>query len=239
VTALAIRDLTVPGRLTGVSFALEPGTLTVVVGPNGSGKSTLLEAGAGLLPARGQIEWEGQPLRRIGVLERGRRLAWVPQEADFRFAFSVREVVAQGRYTWGSDGEVVEAALAAFDLGELSGRPATLLSGGERQRVMLARAFATTAKTQLWDEPISQLDIRHALEVLALARRMADAGHALLLSLHDLRMARRFDRALLLHRGRLVADGPPEEVLTPAAIFRVFGVRARPHVSLELELPDD
>jgi len=239
VTALALRELTVPGRLNRVSFGLRPGTLTVVVGPNGTGKSTLLQAAAGLLPASGEIEWEGQPLRRIDVVERARRLAWVPQEAHFQFAFSVREVVAQGRYIWGDDEDGVDDALAAFDLKALSGRPVTRLSGGERQRVTLARAFATRARMQLWDEPISQLDVRHALEVLALARRMADAGDALLLSLHDLRLARCFDRALLLQGGRLVGDGRPEEVLTPAAILHVFGVRARTGVSLDLELPHD
>jgi len=239
MTVLEVRELTVPGRLNEVSFALRPGTLTVAVGPNGTGKSTLLQAAAGLLPASGEIEWEGRPLPRIDVLDRARRLAWVPQEAHFHFSFSVREVVAQGRYMWGDDDNGVDDALAAFDLRELSARPVTRLSGGERHRVTLARALATGARLQLWDEPIAQLDARHALEVLALARRLADGGAALLVTLHDLRMARYFDRVLLLQRGRLVGDGRPDEVLTPAAILEVFGVRARPAVTLDLELPDD
>jgi len=239
MNALTVRELTVPGRLPEVSFALRAGTLTVVVGPNGTGKSTLLQAAAGLLPASGEIEWEGRPLPRIDVLDRARRLAWVPQEAHFQFAFSVRDVVAQGRYMWGDDENGVDDALAAFDLRELEGRPVTRLSGGERHRVTLARALATGARLQLWDEPIAQLDVRHALEVLALARRLANGGAALLLSLHDLRMAHCFDRALVLQRGRLVGDGRPEEVLTPAAILDVFGVCARPGVSLDLELPRD
>ena len=237
--AVTVRDLTVPGRLTGVSFSLGAGTLTWVVGPNGAGKSTLLQAIAGLLPASGEIEWEGRPLPGIDVLDRARRLAWVPQEAQFQFAFTVRDVVAQGRYMWGDDETGVEDALAAFDLRELAERPVTRLSGGERHRVILARALATGARLQLWDEPIAQLDVRHALEVLALARCLANRGATLLLSLHDLRMAHCFDGALLLRRGRLVGDGRPEEVLTPAAILDVFGVRARPGVSLDLELPRD
>ena len=239
MTVLEVRELTVPGRLSEVSFALRPGTLTVAVGPNGAGKSTLLQAAAGLLPASGEIEWEGRPLPRIDVLDRARRLAWVPQEAQFHFSYSVREVVAQGRYMWGDDENGVDDALAAFDLCELSARPVTRLSGGERHRVTLARALATGARLQLWDEPIAQLDARHALEVLALARRLADGGAALLVTLHDLRMARYFDRVLLLQRGRLVGDGRPDEVLTPAAILEVFGVRARLAVALDLELPHE
>jgi len=159
-------------------------------------------------------------------------------QTSFQFAFSVREVVAQGRYMWADDDRGVDDALAAFDLRDLADRPVTRLSGGERQRVGLARAVATGAGLQLWDEPVAQLDVRHALEVLALARRLANGGAALLVSLHDLRMAHSFDRVLLLQRGRLVADGRPEEVLTPAAILEVFGVRARSDVSLQLELPD-
>jgi len=239
MTVLEVRELTVPGRLNEVSFALRPGTLTVAVGPNGTGKSTLLQAAAGLLPASGEIEWEGRPLPRIDILDRARRLAWVPQEAQFHFSYSVREVVAQGRYMWGDDENGVDDALAAFDLRELSARPVTRLSGGERHRVTLARALATGARLQLWDEPIAQLDARHALEVLALARRLADGGAALLVTLHDLRMARYFDRVLLLQRGCLVGDGRPDEVLTPAAILEVFGVRARAGATLDLELPHD
>ena len=239
MSALTVRGLTVSGRLNGVSFALLPGTLAALVGPNGSGKSTLLQAAAGLLPADGDVEFEGRALPRISVIDRARRLAWVPQEASFQFAFSVREVVAQGRYMWADDGSGVDDALTAFDLRDLADRPVTRLSGGERQRVSLARAVATGARLQLWDEPVAQLDVRHALEVMALARRFANGGAALLVSLHDLRMTHSFDRVLLLQRGRLVADGRPEEVLTPAAILEVFGVRALSDVSLRLELPDE
>jgi len=239
MSALTVRALTVPCRLNGVSFALRPGTLAAVVGPNGSGKSTLLQAAAGLLPAGGDVELEGRALPRIAIIDRARRLAWVPQEASFQFAFSVREVVAQGRYMWADDGSGVDDALTAFDLQNLADRPVTRLSGGERHRVSLARAVATGARLQLWDEPVAQLDVRHALEVLSLARRLATGGAALLIGLHDLRMAHSFDRVLLLQRGRLVADGRPEQVLSPAAILEVFGVRARFGGSLHLELPDD
>jgi len=235
--ALLASDLTVPGRLEAVSLDLGPGELVALVGPNGAGKSTLVQALAGLLPAQGTIQWDGQPLARIAMTERGRRLAWVAQEAHFEFAFPVREVVAQGRYAWGDDLSGVAEALAELDLTHLAERPVTRLSGGERHRVGLARALATDAPIQLWDEPVAQLDVRHALEVMRLARRLADGGGTLVVSLHDLRAAYRFDRVLVLDHGRLVGNGRPHDVLTAPLIREVFRVEATFVESLVPELP--
>jgi iron complex transport system ATP-binding protein len=237
IPALHAADLSVPGRLKAVSLDLGPGELVAMVGPNGAGKSTLIQALAGLLAADGIIEWNGQPLSRILMMERGRRLAWVSQETHFEFAFPVREVVAQGRYAWGEDLTGVAEAMAELDLAHLAERPVTRLSGGERHRVDLARALATQAPTQLWDEPVAQLDVRHALEVLRLARRLADAGGTVVVSLHDLRAAYRFDRVLVLDRGRLVGNGNPHEVLTASLIREVFRVEATFVESLVPELP--
>ena len=164
--ALRAEGLSVPGRLEPATLSLQPGTLAALVGPNGAGKSTLLSALSGLLPAQGRAFLGADALESLSPPERARRLAWVGQEARFDFAFTVREVVAQGRFAWGDDGRGVEEALTAFDLGALASRPVTQLSGGERHRVTLARALATAAKVQLWDEPVAQLDVRHALEVL-------------------------------------------------------------------------
>jgi iron complex transport system ATP-binding protein len=229
--------LTLGSRLQDVSLSLEAGLMVAVVGPNGAGKSTLLQVLAGLLHAEGRIQWNGRELSRIPFLERGRTLAWVGQESHAEFAFPVREVVAQGRHAWGDDGRGVADALAALDITHLAGRPITQLSGGERSRVFLARALATGAPLQLWDEPAASLDVRHALEVLRLAKGLALAGGTLLVSLHDLRTALCFDRVLVLDRGALVGFGPPEEVLTPDLIRAVFRVQARKAPSMVLELP--
>ena len=237
--ALHAADLSVPGRLEGVSLDLGPGELVAVVGPNGAGKSTLIQALAGLLPAQGTIQWNGQSLSRILMADRGRRLAWVGQEAHFEFAFPVREVVAQGRYAWQDDPSGVAEALAELDLTHLADRPATRLSGGERHRVGLARALATRAPIQLWDEPVAQLDVRHALEVMRLARRLANEGGTVLVSLHDLRAAYRFDRVLVLDKGCLVGNGRPHDVLTAPLIRTVFRVEATFVESLVPELPPD
>jgi iron complex transport system ATP-binding protein len=236
--ALHATNLSVPGRLAAVSLELGPGELVALVGPNGAGKSTLIQALAGLLPAEGTVMWNGQSLSHILFSERGRLLAWVGQEAHFEFAFPVRAVVAQGRYAWGDDPAGVAEALAELDLTHLAERPVTRLSGGERHRVGLARALATRAPIQLWDEPVAQLDVRHALEVMRLARRLADDGGTVVVSLHDLRAAYRFDRVLVLDRGSLVGNGQPHDVLTAGLIRQVFRVEATFVESLVPELPE-
>lgn len=235
---LRAEGLCLGARLADVALDLRAGEAVAVLGPNGAGKSTLLSALAGLRELdAGRIQWEGQELSHIPFLERGRTLAWLGQESPADFAFPVREVVAQGRHAWGDDGRGVEAAMAALDITHLAARPITELSGGERRRVFLARALATGAPVQLWDEPASALDVRHALEVYRLAASLASEGHALMVSLHDLRAAYRFPRVLVLDRGRLVGDGPPHAVLTAALLREVFRVEATFVESLVPELP--
>jgi iron complex transport system ATP-binding protein len=212
--------------------------MVAVVGPNGAGKSTLLQVLAGLLTGTGTIRWNGRELSRIPFLERGRTLAWLGQESHAEFAFPVREVVAQGRHAWGDDGQEVEAALDALDIRHLASRPITQLSGGERRRVFLARALATGAPLQLWDEPTASLDVRHGLEVLKRAGELVRKGSTLVVSLHDLRTAFCFHRVLVLDHGRLVGFGPPGDVLTPELIQAVFKVKAQQGQGLMLSLPD-
>ena len=158
------------------------------------------------------------------------------QESHAEFAFPVRDVVAQGRHAWGDDDHGVDEAMETLDIQDIAKRPITELSGGERRRVFLARALATKAPLQLWDEPTSNLDVRHSLEVMALAQRLTAAGGTMLVTLHDLRQAFRFDRVAVLDHGRLVGYGKPHEVLTRELIQRVFRVEATFVESLVLEL---
>jgi iron complex transport system ATP-binding protein len=234
---LEARGLAVEGRLGPLDLALPAGCLAAVVGPNGAGKSTLLQGLAGLLPTRGEVCWQGEALGGLAMLDRGRRCTWVAQESHFEFDFPVAEVVAMGRYAHGDDDRGVDEALAALDLVHLAKRPVTQLSGGERARVQLARSLATEAPILLWDEPLAQLDVRHQLEVLMLAKGLAQAGRTVLMSVHDLRVAHCMDAVLVLKEGRLQGFGAPETVLTPELILAVFGVRAREDRSLVLELP--
>ena len=238
VPLLSLKNVTVPHRIEAVDWLVEPGQLVGLIGPNGSGKSTLIQVAAGVLPASGKVIWQERALRKISVMERGRMVAWVPQDGRFEFGFSVRSVVGQGRYAHGDDGIGVEEALARLELTELAERPVNQLSGGERQRVLLARALATGAPLQLWDEPLAPLDPRHALEVLQLARELAQRKNsAHVFSLHDLSVAHELDAVVVMEKGRLRAVGKPKEVLTPELLLDVFGVRAQTTERLTLKLP--
>jgi iron complex transport system ATP-binding protein len=236
--ALSLENVSVAGRLSPLSLEVAAGQLVGLVGPNGSGKSTLLSVAAGLLPggAGGVVRWGGGELSGIAPMERGRRAAWVPQEARFEFGFSVRSVVAQGRYAHGDDEDGVDEALARFDLAGIAERPVNQLSGGERHRVLIARAWATRAPLQLWDEPLAALDPRHGLETLVAARQLARGGRALVFSLHDLRVAHCLDLVVVMHAGRLRAVGKPADVLTPELLREVFGVTSRVEPGLTLFL---
>ena len=225
--ALELRAVSVPGRLSGVSLGVPAGAVVGLLGPNGSGKSTLLQVAAGLLPSTGGVLWDGRPAGALPLIERGRHTAWVPQEAHLEFAFTVREVVAQGRFAHGDDGAGVDDALDRLDLRALADRAVDRLSGGERHRVILARALATGARLHLWDEPLAALDVRHALELARTATVLARDGATVLLSLHDLRLAHCMDLVVVLDRGRLEAHGPPDAVLDAALLRRVFGVERR------------
>jgi iron complex transport system ATP-binding protein len=235
---LKAQGLALEGRLNDVSLEAGAGECVAVLGPNGSGKSSLLRALAGLLATSGKVFWMGRELKDIPYIERGRALAWLGQDSRADFAFRVEDVVAQGRFAHGDDGRHVAESMAAVDISHIAHRRITELSGGELRRVFLARALATRAPMQLWDEPASSLDVRHALEVYALAQSLAQRGSCVLISLHDIRAAYGFGRVAVLDQGKLVVEGPPHEVLTAPLIRKVFRVEAQFLESLVPTLPD-
>jgi iron complex transport system ATP-binding protein len=228
--------LSIAGRwlVRGAGVRVEPGRLVALVGPNGSGKSTLLRLLAGVwAPTEGTAMLDGAPLARVPRRALARAVALVPQDTHIAFAFTVREIVAMGRHAHlgrfererPADHEAIAQAMARADVTAIADRDATALSGGERQRVLIARSLATEARHLLLDEPTASLDVAHALDVLALCRRLADDGHAVAVALHDLNLARRFATdAVLLRAGAVVASGPIDRVLTPAAVGDVFEV---------------
>ena len=219
-----------------VSFALSGKSFVALVGPNGAGKTTLLRALVGLLAARGAIRIGDENVAQLGLRERARRFAYLPQGHVVHWPLPARDVVALGRFPYGAtdpsrlsrgDEEAVARAMRATGTEPFADRPVTELSGGERARVALARVLAVEAPVILADEPIASLDPRYALDVMLLLRAAADAGTLVLVVTHDLGLAARFaDRVIVLHGGRIAADASPEEALSQAILAEVFRVRA-------------
>jgi iron complex transport system ATP-binding protein len=220
--------------LTDVSFRIEAGSFVAVVGPNGAGKTTLLRAIAGLVPAVGEITVTGIPLASLSLPVRAQRMAYLPQGHVFHWPLAVSEIVALGRLPRGAGADLSEADLAAVAIAmsetgtaEYADRAVTTLSGGERARVAMARVLATEAPIILADEPTASLDPRYQMAVIGMLRRHARSFGVVVAVLHDLGLAARYaDRVIVIDEGRIVADGPPRDVLTAERLAATFGVQA-------------
>jgi iron complex transport system ATP-binding protein len=224
--------------LSDISFAVPQGQIMAVCGANGAGKSSLLRLiYRHQAPRRGSVRLMGRNIWDMGAAEVARTLAAVLQEQPADFALTVRQIVALGRLPhrrgWGAglasagvrDSATVAAAILRMDLQAFADRAFGTLSGGERQRVMVARALAQEPRVIVLDEPTNHLDIRHQLELLALLKGL---GLTVIATLHDLTLAAEFaDRVLVLHEGRVLADGPPDAALSEANLAAAFRVGAR------------
>jgi len=224
--------------LAGLDLAARPGRLRFRLGRNGSGKTTLLRCLLGrLAPSGGQIRLMGIPLSGRRPRERARLLAYVPQQPQSAFAFTVRELVLMGRHAHTgalglagpADLEAAERALEAAGLSRLAERTLEELSGGEAQCAMIARALAQEPRVLLLDEPASHLDLAHQVRVHRLLRELAaERGVALVCVSHDINLAARFaDELCFLQGGRVAASGAPADVLRKELLEAVFGVRVR------------
>ncbi|MGW2812813.1 ABC transporter ATP-binding protein [Streptomyces sp. NPDC001415] len=220
--------------LSGIDLHAADGETVALVGPNGSGKTTLLRCMyATLRPTTGRVLLDGADLHALPAKARARRIATVPQDADAGgIELTVREIVAMGRSPhhrfWeadtATDDTLVREALARVGIADLAARPFPSLSGGERQRALVARALVQQPDVVVLDEPTNHLDIRYQLEVLSLVREL---GTVNLLALHDLNLAAYYcDRICVLAGGRIVAAGPPADVLTADLLREVYGVNA-------------
>jgi iron complex transport system ATP-binding protein len=223
-----------------VSARFEPGQVHLLIGPNGAGKSTLIKMLARLLrPAAGRILYDGTDIAGETEGALARRRAVLSQAVEIAFPLSVREVVTMGRYPhFGThaaqhDEAIVDEVMRYFDITEMGDRSYPTLSGGEKQRVNFARVLS-----QVWepvpgrhrvlflDEPLTFLDIGHQLTFMKKLRSAVGGGDMVVVGVvHDLNLAARFaDRLLLLDRGRLVASGTQDQVLTPEHIRATFGI---------------
>lgn len=238
VEALGLRYPSGTEALRDVSLELSDGELLCVLGPNGAGKSSLVRAlgGTSAASVEGSIELRGsqalENARRLSVRERARRLAIVPQSLDVPGSWTVHELLHAARYAWRGrfarlgqrDQELVQLAMQRSEIEPFAQRRLSELSGGERQRALLGRALAQDTPALLLDEPASSLDPQHRLQLFELLEKLAHEGRALLVVTHDLNLAAQFaSRVILLHRGRVHADGAPQELLRPAALAELYG----------------
>ncbi|MEM7441271.1 MAG: ABC transporter ATP-binding protein [Pseudomonadota bacterium] len=234
MSLLRVSDLSVSLRdrnvFRDVSFEIGAGEFVGLIGPNGAGKTTLMRAALGLLPFTGQSSLAEMPANA-----RARHAAWMPQAREIAWPMAVERVVMLGRTPHLAAGQsptpedraAVEAALARMDLASMRNRPATELSGGEQARVLIARALAQETPLLMADEPIAGLDPAHQIATMQTFAALAADGKSSLVSLHDLGLAARHcTRLLMLGGGKLVADGPPKDVLTPGRLAELFGISA-------------
>jgi iron complex transport system ATP-binding protein len=218
--------------LHGVDLRVPRGSFYAILGPNGCGKTTLLRLLLGALdPGRGEILYEGLPLRHWPRRDLARRVGVVPQVEALVFPVAVRELVSMGRYphlgTWRSEGPAdraaVDRAMATCDIAALAHRPVSTLSGGEQQRTRLARALAQEPDTLVLDEPTASLDISHEMGIFELLRALADRGVTVIMVTHNMNVAARYaDRLLLLDRGQAAAEGTARAVFTRDNLERVY-----------------
>lgn len=222
--------------LQKVELEAKPGEVLAIIGPNGAGKSTLLRCINRILkPYMGTVYLDGKEFFQLNAQKRARMMGYVPQTAGEVFPSTVLETVLMGRkphLSWGigpEDLTVANDVLRRMNLMDFAERYLYELSGGERQRVLIARALAQEPEVLLLDEPTSNLDVKHQLEVLELVRNAAkQQDKCVLMVMHDLNMAVRFsDQMLMLKDGLVYAAGTPEAVLTPDNIRAVYEVEAR------------
>jgi iron complex transport system ATP-binding protein len=217
----------------GVSLQLAESGITAIIGPNGAGKSTLLSMIARLISSdQGRILVDGLDVARVKSDALAKRLAILRQENHLVARLTVRDLVEFGRYPHSkgrpnaADAAAVDAALDYLDLAPLGDRFLDELSGGQRQRAFIAMVLAQDTDYVLLDEPLNNLDLRHAVEIMRQLRRAADElGKKVVLVLHDINFASHYADILVAMRdGSVFVQGTPHEVVTPGVLEELFGI---------------
>ena len=223
MTLLNARGVSLVDRLEPTDLSCSAGEMVAIIGPNGAGKTSLLRALAGIELDAGSVTIGKEDLAEAPPARRMRLLSFLPATRSLIWPIAARDLIALGLPS--PDPSRIEQLIDLLELGTLADRPVNSLSTGERCRVLLARALAAKPKLLLLDEPLSNLDPYWVLKCLQILRGEAsEYGCAVVASLHDLNQIAGFDRALLVDQGRIVADGPPAEVLEMPALSEAFRI---------------
>lgn len=218
--------------LDHVSLTVQKGGITALIGPNGAGKSTLFSLVARLVPLQqGSISIDGLPVSTTSSRQLAKIVAILRQEPTIASRLTVRELVSFGRFPHSrghltaSDHDAIAESLRLFELQELSERFLETLSGGQRQRALVAMTFCQETDYLLLDEPLNNLDMYHARELMRSLRRIADdKGRTIVIVVHDINHAGTYaDRLIGMKQGRIIADGAPHEIITTKALRQIFG----------------
>ncbi|MBR6899640.1 MAG: ABC transporter ATP-binding protein, partial [Bacteroidales bacterium] len=219
--------------LHDIDATVAPGRITAVMGPNGCGKTTLLRCIGGLLePTSGSVGIDGQEVGSYSARALAQKVAFVRQQAQTDFEFSAFETVLMGRNPYQhhlqnesqKDWDIVEQCMKQTNTWHLRLAKPAEMSGGEMQRVMIARALAQQTPVLLMDEPVSNLDIAHQLEIMRLLRT---TDKTVVIVIHDLNLALQFcDDLMLIHNGALLFHGRMADGLTTENIATAYGVKS-------------
>ncbi|MCY7271650.1 MAG: ABC transporter ATP-binding protein [Sphingomonas bacterium] len=222
------RGVGIAGRLSPTDLAIKAGTMVAVIGPNGGGKTSLLRSLARTEDAVGTVTIDGQEVDATTEAQRRRLLAFLPAAREATWPVTVADTLKFGLGV--PDSGRIDHLIGLLELERLAARPIDRLSTGERARAMLGRAIAGRARLLLLDEPLSNLDPYWVLRTIEIVRgEVTSSDSAALVSVHDLGMAKRFDRVLLVSNGAITADDYPEAVLGSDRFKTAFRVERSDH----------
>ena len=232
--------------LKGVNFRAERGECFCILGPNGCGKSTLLKSMARVMEYRGTVTLEGRDISAFSRKELAKNVALLGQSASLYFPYTVYDTAAMGRYAYnqgwfsgpGKDSrEAVDKVLAALELDDVRDTLISRLSGGVLQRVFLARALVQDPQVILLDEPTNHLDLKYQAGLLEYLSSWAAGGKTVIAVLHDLNLARRYAKTvLLMSEGKIAACGPADQVFSGSALAEAYGMDVGRFMRESLEL---
>jgi iron complex transport system ATP-binding protein len=221
--------------LSDINISVSTTEFVGIIGPNGAGKSTLLKSLLGFLNIPGEcILINDKAIHEYPKKELGKYIAYVQQETEFSFSFTVKEIVKMGRYPYSKgigfisdeDERIIKDAMQKMEITEFANRSFNELSGGEKQRVVIASALAQQPKILLLDEPTSSLDLHHQIDIYKILKILQrDTNLTTIVVTHDINLAAQYcERIILMNHGKVIKDGKPDLVLQFKLLQEIFGV---------------